>query len=717
MSQPNKLERMMNLLATLVHTGRPLHAREIQKIVGGYPESDESFYRQFERDKQLIRQLGITLSTSGDSGEFYQILKSDYYLELDLTPREKHALVLAASILLQDSYALAKLGGTIGAKGTYTSGSPSLGGDGTGSVPNKSDTNIASGSHLDLDSESNIFLEAIRQSSRIEFSYRGQNRVFEPWQVIVSRGHTYVHGFDVERCQQRRFRLDRIDDTPKLDETGSATYQREEIPDMQPWSFGGDNEKHRVVLRVKPAFADFASKKFPGAEIEDLGETGSELSFEASNFDNLIWHVLSLGPAAEIISPPALREQIVAQLKKVSEIVLDTAIDNETEEGQSVHSGVEENAESASGSQLQGDSQLQGGSQQQGESQRPAKRAVRYNTTERVWRLLVALPWLSEQKGWVDIDELSKRFNYPRPTLLRDLNQLAYVGIEPRTPDMLCDIVLDTEANKVKVLADRYFDRPLRLTPEEGLELISAGLALRTEPDKGRDALPTPPGQTATAPPGQGSAGYLYGDDLASAVEKISALFGLKPDEEIKVEIGVSSPAQIIELSSAIENRNIVQIQYLTPSRGELTKREIEPLLLQHGHGYWYLFAFCHKAEDMRTFRLDRISSIQLTGAQFDTEYNFETDLAQLYRSSGDSTKVTLEVDNEFFWLLEQLPLVEQTRSETDTSRITIEVSNLSWLTTLLVQLADNARVISSSPPLPKNLVSGYADSLLGLYN
>lgn len=59
----------------------------------------------------------------------------------------------------------------------------------------------------------------------------------------------------------------------------------------------------------------------------------------------------------------------------------------------------------------------------------------------------------------------------------------------------------------------------------------------------------------------------------------------------------------------AYEQKLAISIEYYSPYEGQTTSRTIEPLLLYESAGATYLEAFCHLADDERTFRLDRILS------------------------------------------------------------------------------------------------------------
>ena len=58
----NVLERLLNLLACLLTADRPVPAEEIRYTVAGYEgKSDDAFHRMFERDKDLLREMGVPL--------------------------------------------------------------------------------------------------------------------------------------------------------------------------------------------------------------------------------------------------------------------------------------------------------------------------------------------------------------------------------------------------------------------------------------------------------------------------------------------------------------------------------------------------------------------------------------------------------------------------------------------------------------------------------
>jgi predicted DNA-binding transcriptional regulator YafY len=66
--------------------------------------------------------------------------------------------------------------------------------------------------------------------------------------------------------------------------------------------------------------------------------------------------------------------------------------------------------------------------------------------------------------------------------------------------------------------------------------------------------------------------------------------------------------ATVLLLADAIRRRRRVRARYRS-FEGEQTNRELSPYGLVIHHGRWYLAAFDHVRDDMRTFRIDRMQS------------------------------------------------------------------------------------------------------------
>jgi proteasome accessory factor B len=98
-----KAERLVNLIALLLATRRPLTLDQVAELVPGYDAQGESLRRMFERDKDELRRMGVPIERSSidawgtDEGYF---IDADAYAmpQLELGPDERAALALAAQV-------------------------------------------------------------------------------------------------------------------------------------------------------------------------------------------------------------------------------------------------------------------------------------------------------------------------------------------------------------------------------------------------------------------------------------------------------------------------------------------------------------------------------------------------------------------------------------------------------------------------------------------
>src|SRR5918999_6199852 len=102
-----RIERLLNLIAALLDSARPMTAEEIRQRIAGYDQPNhEAFRRAFERDKEALRNMGIPLEVVptdpfADQADGYIIPKDKYYLpDIDLEPDELAALRIAAQAVL-----------------------------------------------------------------------------------------------------------------------------------------------------------------------------------------------------------------------------------------------------------------------------------------------------------------------------------------------------------------------------------------------------------------------------------------------------------------------------------------------------------------------------------------------------------------------------------------------------------------------------------------
>ncbi|MEM9200100.1 MAG: WYL domain-containing protein [Actinomycetota bacterium] len=293
----DKLERLLNLTAALLHTETPLTADDLRDRVGGYPEAKASFRRAFERDKDDLRSMGMPLRVEAVPGvdppiDGYQLDRDEYAgTQLSFEPDELAALHLATNLvrLDGDETGLIKLGGA-GAAGPT---------DHVGRVPFSEALATMIGAAAD------------RQA--VEFQYRDAQRVVEPWRLSFSRGHWYLNGWDRLRNDDRLYRVDRIQSDVAV--VGPAEHPVGEVAEtleLRGWELG-DADPIVASVRVDADQAAYARHMLD--EVEELDDGSVIARLEVRNIDGLRSFVLSFLEHAEILEPPELRRDFVEWLE------------------------------------------------------------------------------------------------------------------------------------------------------------------------------------------------------------------------------------------------------------------------------------------------------------------------------------------------------------------------------------------------------------------
>ncbi|MFW2383406.1 MAG: helix-turn-helix transcriptional regulator [Acidimicrobiales bacterium] len=307
----DRTERVLNLTAILLDAGRPLTRSELREKVEGYPDNDDSFRRAFERDKELIREVGIPLEVQPiaySDIEGYRIPPEKYYLQgATFTPAELaalHVATLAVQFGSTDEEALWKLGG--------------LGVTDAAGVGFESPI-----SELPADSVLLDVFHGIQSRTPLRFDYRKStgaitSRVVEPWSLNFQRGRWYLRALDRSAGQQRSFRLDRMAVVEQLE--GEFVEPVDLDVDhgvLRPWEIG-TSEPVQVELFVAEAAVAPVAERVGDDPVRTHvlgGRAGSVFVLSARAVDAAISFALEWLDDAVILGPPEVRAGIVALLE------------------------------------------------------------------------------------------------------------------------------------------------------------------------------------------------------------------------------------------------------------------------------------------------------------------------------------------------------------------------------------------------------------------
>jgi len=301
----NVVERVLNLLIYLLESPTPVTADDVRNTVAGYAgQSDEAFHRMFERDKDVLRRLGVPLNRQAlDAWEVnfgYTVDPDEYAVpDPELSEEERVALSVAARMVrLGGSHAgldaLLKLGGIERSVGLEPLGA-------------------------DLGAEADILgalFGAITEKRSVNFEYRNSSRHLEPYGIAHRRGHWYLVGAGAQG--ERVFRVDRIHELDVSEEINTFTkpkgFNVRSLMDLQPWEAGSDPEVE-ANIRFDADVAWWAARTLG----LDRPEGDLVANVPVTNRDALVGWILSFGVSAEVLGPQEIREEISGRVKAALE--------------------------------------------------------------------------------------------------------------------------------------------------------------------------------------------------------------------------------------------------------------------------------------------------------------------------------------------------------------------------------------------------------------
>lgn len=316
--QVSSEERVFSLLLALAATRNGATKSELLNTVHGYstryadPAKRQNVERQFERDKDALRDLGIPIETfepldepGNNQATRYRINPEHLRLpdDIEFTTEEVRLLQLASFVWRDTTLA--------------------------------SDARLATmklsalGEHLDtrmlgfaprisaIDPAFRPLQECIERHHQAEFSYRkagaqvSEVRKVAPLSLSLVEGRWHLIAWDFNRNDTRVFLLNRI--------VGAVTKLSAES-DPGLFSHVARVQEELLALRdSQVAYLEFAA----GSEAQ------AHLPHEAHYLDEAIFaeEIAAYGPDVYVVSPHSLRERVVSILRSIAKLHADAALD------------------------------------------------------------------------------------------------------------------------------------------------------------------------------------------------------------------------------------------------------------------------------------------------------------------------------------------------------------------------------------------------------
>jgi proteasome accessory factor B len=301
------IERILNLLAFLLTAERPVTADEIRHTVAGYDQpSDEAFRRTFERDKDLLRQLGIPLklqhTDAWEVEQGYVVPAEEYALpDPGLTDEERAALGLAAQVV--------RLGGQApGPSAVFKlGGSPAP----AGSEPLAADLGEA-------EEDLAVLFAAVTERRVAGFDYRGTRRRVRPYGLVHRLGHWYLVALPEREHEIRTYRVDRLDGLRIGDRSDAyqipAGFRAADALPEAPWEAGPDTLVVEVEFDASAAWW-VRRQLTPSAEVDERSDGSLLARVPVANVDAFLGWIIGFEDQAAVLGPPEVRSAMIAHLE------------------------------------------------------------------------------------------------------------------------------------------------------------------------------------------------------------------------------------------------------------------------------------------------------------------------------------------------------------------------------------------------------------------
>ncbi len=318
---------------------------------------------------------------------------------------------------------------------------------------------------------------------------------------------------------------------------------------------------------------------------------------------------------------------------------------------------------------------------------RPTNRSA-----QQVVRMLALVPYLQGNEG-VPVSEVAREFGVSPRQIRDDLRLLMFTGVGEYAGELIDVDLAALEGDDVVFIRDAEFlSRPLRLTADEGVALVAALRTLRA---------------SAAGPQ------LPIVDSALAKLETAIAAEGAV--EAVDVHVADVDPLIRDTVTAALADGHRLELDYATDSRDDVTTRQVDPQQLFTRQGHTYLEAYCLRAEDVRFFRLDRITRAEDTGRLAERHDTGSRDLGEEIFAVDDQTpSAVLDLDAEAHWLTEYYQ-AEEIGEVDGRRRVRLYGGDEAWLRRLVLRNGGTVHVVE--PSTLRGQVVDTARSALAAYS
>ena len=299
------------------------------------------------------------------------------------------------------------------------------------------------------------------------------------------------------------------------------------------------------------------------------------------------------------------------------------------------------------------------------------------NAAQRALRTMDLIPYILENPG-ITTTELAEKFNTTQKQIEKDLQLIFLCGLPGYTPYELIDLTF--EDGIVSVIEPQVLNKPRKFSSSE-MVVIKLGLEILRE---------------------------INADDVRklTKIDKILNKINSRADQNsFLLADQINSTLFYSQISLAISQKRILNIEYKSLAKDNLSKRKILPGRISMSNGNLYLSAYDIERQSDRVFKMELISSC-------DTGEIFKENPIP---SNESDQVIELWVDEKLTNFIERnTSIIIAQQKITGGLQVTLKVSNLEWLARSIVSFAPDIMVIS--PASLSEMVNQRVRDLLATY-
>ncbi|MCK6080551.1 WYL domain-containing protein [Microbacterium sp. EYE_5] len=310
--------------------------------------------------------------------------------------------------------------------------------------------------------------------------------------------------------------------------------------------------------------------------------------------------------------------------------------------------------------------------------------------TDRASLILQLVPYLIA-KGEVSLADAAADFDVAPEEMREMVEKLTVIGLPGeggfwQMANDLFDIDWDLldEQDRISLTNSVGLERTPRLTAREAAALL-AGL------------------QLAASLPGVGDSGVVQG-----LLAKLARGASSSPAEVIVATPAVDGVRTAV--AEALSRGVAVSFTYQAPDAAPTT-RTVDPVKVHIADGQWYLQGWCHLREAVRTFHLDRVSDVEVTGIP---SLHGADAVPGLFQPADSDPLVELRCRADVVPLLGDFVAQAAVSGSGEFRRIRVRVADERSLKRIATRLGGDVEIVA--PPSARAAAAEWADAGLAHY-